>query len=78
MRKLKLTLKKEIISDLESKEIKGGINTTSMYCATDGDGCKPITYADCKTQGNSCWSDCAVPSCNGCEPSVYNCGTLNC
>ncbi|MCT4638214.1 MAG: hypothetical protein N4A72_10950 [Bacteroidales bacterium] len=57
MRKLKLTLKKEIISDLEAKEIKGGANTLDQ----------------CQTQGASCLTNCEIDTCidcfmtNGCE-----------
>jgi hypothetical protein len=50
MRKLKLSLKKEIISDLESKEVKGGMNTIDL----------------CKTEPQSYWTNCEVNTCVNC------------
>ncbi|MCT4638218.1 MAG: hypothetical protein N4A72_10970 [Bacteroidales bacterium] len=38
MRKLKLSLKKDIISDLENKEVKGGV----IY--SENMNCRPKTY----------------------------------
>jgi hypothetical protein len=54
MRKLKLTLKKEIISDLESKEVKGG---------------KPLDTGNCVTQQAACVTRQNVYSCIGCLPT---------
>ncbi|MBN1112115.1 MAG: hypothetical protein JXA53_04285 [Bacteroidales bacterium] len=51
MKNLKLSLKKEIISNLEAKEVKGGA----------------VTLDECQTKGNiSCWTNCAVDTCDNC------------
>ncbi len=39
MRKLKLSLKKEVISGLESKEVKGGAHTLNPNCPTNVHSC---------------------------------------
>jgi hypothetical protein len=63
MRKLKLTLKKEIISDLESNEIKGG---------------KPFTFKCLLTEEMECFTKMAVKSCVGCLPTVDCHSDLGC
>ncbi len=57
MRKLKLSLKKEVISDLESKEVKGG---ATVDCYSANRYCRPRTRemsicVDCSpTQQRTC------------------------
>ena len=43
MRKLKLSLKKEVISDLEAKEVKGGF-ATRFECESEVPDCNPHTF----------------------------------
>jgi hypothetical protein len=43
MRKLKLSLRKEIISDLEAKEVKGGF-ATRFECDSEPPRCNPHTF----------------------------------
>jgi len=50
MKNLKLSLKKEIISNLEAKEVKGGA----------------ATLDDCQTKGISCWTNCQINTCDDC------------
>ena len=60
MRKLKLSLKKEIISDLEAKQINGGADgaTRDNNCVATTDISKP-PYCDPKpTQMSYCGANC--------------------
>ncbi len=66
MRKLKLSLKKEIISDLEAENVKGGALSQHI--------CYPISYRDCPPETAICMphtDDCFTY--RECESEIIKC-----